>query len=144
MKARAHRRERAREAINDLWGAMKSGRKPKAAYLENGSCFISRGFRRFCEEHEVKVIYGRPYHPRGRGKLERFRGILTQELVRRVSFRSRGHFRRELYPLRRQCNHVRLHGGIGWKTPAEVWNDPRLGRSGGPVRESRPLGDSLP
>ena len=128
VMARAYQRERAREAINNLWWALKGGRKPKAIYVDNGSCFISKEFRRFCEEHDIKVIYGRPYHPRGRGKLERFHGILTQELVGRVRFRSLGHFRRELYPFRRKYNHVRLHGGIGWKTPAEVYNDRRLMR----------------
>lgn len=97
--------------------------------MDNGSCFISKEFRRFCEEHGIKVIYGRPNHPRGRGKLEQFHGILTQELVGRVRFRSLGHFRRELYPFRRRYNHVRLHGGIGWKTPAEEYNDLRLRRS---------------
>ena len=124
--ARAYRRERAREAINNHWWATKSGRKPKAIYVDNGSCFIAKEFRHFCEEHIIKVIYGRPYHPRGRGKLERFHGVLTQELVDRVRFRSLGHFRRELYPFHRRYNHVRLHVGIGWKTPAEVYNDLKL------------------
>ena len=130
VMARAYRRERAREAINNLWWAMKSGRKPKAVYVDNGSCFISKEFRRFCEEHGIKVIYGRPYHPRGRGKLERFHGILTQELVGRVHFRSLPHFRKELYAFRGKYNRVRLHGGIKWKTPAEVYNDRKLMRRG--------------
>ena len=54
------------------------------------------------------------------GKLERFHGILTQELVGRVRFRSLSHFRRELYYWRRKYNQQRIHGGIGWKTPTEV------------------------
>ena len=128
VMARAYRRERTREATNNLWWALKRGRKPKALYVDNGSCFISKEFRRYCEEHGIRVIYGRPYNPRGRGKLKRFHGILTQELVGRVHFRSLGHFRRELYRWRRAYNHSRLHGGIGWKTPAEVYNDPTLMR----------------
>ena len=59
------------------------------------------------------MIYGRPYHPRGRGKLERFHGVLTQELVGRIRFRTLSHFRRELYAWRRTYNRVRMHGGIG-------------------------------
>ena len=110
--AHHYRRERAREAINDLWWAMKSGRKHTAIYVDNGSCFISEEIRHFCEEHGIKVIYGRPYHPRGRGKLERFHSILTQELVGRVRFRSLPHFRKELYAFRGKYNRVRLHGGI--------------------------------
>jgi putative transposase len=120
VMARAYHRERAREATNILWCAFKSGRQPKAIYVDNGSCFISSEFRRFCEERRIQLIYGRPYNPRGRGKLERFHGTLTQELVGRVHFRSLGHFRRQLYRWRRQYNRVRIHGGIGWRTPAEV------------------------
>jgi putative transposase len=128
VMARVYRRERAREAINNLWWALKSGRKPKAIYVDNGSCFISREFRRFCEEHGIRVIYGRPYNPRGRGKLERFHRSLTQELVGVVRFRSLPHFREELYLYRGRYNRVRLHQGIQWKTPAEVYNDRKLMR----------------
>lgn len=126
VMARAYRRERTREATNNLWWAFKSGRTPRAIYVDNGSCFISGEFRRFCQEHHIQVIYGRPYNPRGRGKLERFHGILTQELVGRVNFRSLGDFRRHLYHWRRKYNRSRIHGGIGWKTPAEVYNDRKL------------------
>jgi transposase InsO family protein len=142
VMARAYRRERAQEATNNLWWAFKRGRKPKALYVDNGSCFISKEFRNFCEGHRIPVIYGRPYHARGRGKLERFHGVLTQELVGRILFRSLSHFRRELYAWRRAYNRVRMHGGIGWKTPAEVSADRRLmNRSA--LRSSRTRSDVL-
>jgi transposase InsO family protein len=112
VMARAYRRERAREATNNLWWALKSGRKPKALYVDNGSCIIPREFRRYCEEQGISMIYGRPYHPRGRGTLERFHMVLTQELVGWVYFRSLSHFRRELYGWRRAYNRVRMHDGI--------------------------------
>jgi putative transposase len=126
VMARAYRRERAREAVNNLWWAIKRGRKPKAVYVDNGSCFISKEFRSYCEGQGIRVIYGSPYHPQGRGKLERFHGTLTQELVGRVHFRSLGHFRSKLYRWRRGYNGTRIHGGIGWKTPSEVYHDRRL------------------
>jgi putative transposase len=126
VMARAYRHERAREAINNLWWATKRGRQPKALYVDNGSCFISQEFRRYCEGHAIRVIYGRPYNPRGRGKLERFHGILTQELVGRVRFRSLSHFRREIRSWRTKYNEQRIHGGIGWKTPVEVYADRTL------------------
>jgi putative transposase len=130
VMARAYRRERTKEATNNLWWGLKRGRAPKAVYVDNGSCFISNEFRAYCEARSIRVIYGRPYHPQGRGKLERFHGTLTQELVGRVHFRSLSHFRRELYEYRGQYNRRRLHGGIGWKTPAELYLDPKLMREG--------------
>ncbi|MGI0129364.1 MAG: IS481 family transposase [Thermoplasmata archaeon] len=126
VMARAYRRERAREATNNLWWGFKGGRQPKALYVDNGSCYVSKEFRAYCAARGISVIYGRPYNPRGRGKLERFHGILTQELVGRVHFRSLSHFRRELYGWRGRYNRTRIHGGIGWKTPAEVYNDRTL------------------
>jgi putative transposase len=126
VMAKAYTRERGREAIHALWWALKSGRKPKAVYVDNGRCFVSKEFRSYCEEQGIRVIYGSPYHPQGRGKLERFHGILTQELVGRVHFHSLGHFRRELYGWRRVYNGSRIHGGIGWKTPGEVYSDRKL------------------
>ncbi|MGI0131469.1 MAG: integrase core domain-containing protein [Thermoplasmata archaeon] len=88
------------------------------------------------------MIYGRPYHPQGRGKLERFHGILTQELVGRVRFRSLSHFRREIRAWRSKYNGTRLHGGIGWKTPAEVYNDQALMSRAG-LRTSRTRSEVL-
>ncbi len=124
--ARAYRRERALEAINNLWWALKGRRTPKAIYVDNGSCFVSKEFRGYCEEHGIRVIYGSPYHPQGRGKLERFHKSLTQELVGRVRFRSLSHFRQKLHGYRSHYNRTRLHGGIGWKTPHEVYHDRKL------------------
>lgn len=126
VMARAYRRERTIEATNNLWWALKKKRTPKAVYVDNGSCFISKEFREYCEGRGIQVIYGRPYNPRGRGKLERFHGILTQELVGRIHFRSLSHFRRELYQWRGRYNHQRIHGGIGWQTPGEAYNDRKL------------------
>jgi transposase InsO family protein len=130
VMARAYSRQRAKEAVNCLWWAMKAGRKPKAIYVDNGTCFISKEFKRFCANRQVNVIYGRPYHPQGRGKLERFHRILTQELIGQVRFRSLTHFRREVWLYRRQYNKNRPHGGIDWKTPAEVYRDPSLKNKG--------------
>lgn len=48
VMAGAYRRERIREATNNLWWAFKSGRAPKAVSVDNGSCFVSGKFRRFC------------------------------------------------------------------------------------------------
>ena len=45
VMGRAYLRERTREATNNLWWALKSGRTPKALYVDHGSCFISREFR---------------------------------------------------------------------------------------------------
>lgn len=50
VMARAYRREKAREATNNLWWACKGGRKPTAVYVDNGSWYISAEFRAYCEQ----------------------------------------------------------------------------------------------
>ncbi len=131
--APAFLRERARKATNSLWWALTNGRSPTALYVDNGSCFISKGFRSYCVAHAVRVIHGRPYHPRGRGKLERLHRTLSQELVGRVHFRSLSHCRRKIRVYRGRSNLPRLHGGIRWKTPVEISLDPKR-KSEGAVR----------
>ena len=126
VMSRAYKKKRAAEAVNCLWWALRSGRRPKAIYVDNGTCFIAKDFKRFCGEQGIRIIYGRPYNPRGRGKLERFHGILFMELISQKRFRSLPHFRRELWLYRRSYNRERLHGGIEWATPAEVYNDRKL------------------
>ena len=126
--ARAYTRKRAAEAVNALWWALRNGRKPVAVYVDNGTCFIAKDFKAFCRKQGIRIIYGRPYNPRGRGKLERFHKVLFLELIAQVRFRSLPHFRRELWLFRRSYNRERLHGGIDWKTPAEVYHDRRLMR----------------
>ena len=128
VTARAYLHHRAVEAVNALWWALRDGRRPKALYVDNGACFLAGDFKRFCRGQGIRVIYGRPYNPRGRGKLERYHETLTQELVTRVRFRSLPHYRRELWLYRRRYNKLRLHGGIEWKTPAEVYHDRKLMR----------------
>ena len=107
-------------------GVEKGGRHPKALYVDNGSCFISKEFHEYCAARGISVIYGRPYNPRGRGALERFHDTLTQEVAGRVRFRSLSHFRREFYHWRGRYNRTRLHEGIGWATPQEVYHDRKL------------------
>ena len=54
--ASAYRRERVRDAIHSLGWALKSGRKPKAVYGDNGSCFISKEFDAFARSLESPLI----------------------------------------------------------------------------------------
>ena len=35
--------------------------------------------------HDIEVIHGRPYHPQGRGKIERFHRTLKREVLQERS-----------------------------------------------------------
>lgn len=121
VAARAYEEKSAYQAVSCLRWAMKSGRRPKEIYVDNAKCFRSRLFRQFCESREINVIYGRPYNPRGRGKLERFHRTLHEELISRLNSKFMSRFKKQLWSFRRKYNDERLHGAIGWSTPSEIY-----------------------
>ena len=69
---------------------MKTGRKPRALYVDNGRRFIAKKFREFCEREGIRLIVGRPYNPKARGKIEAFFKIMYRELISQVVFSELG------------------------------------------------------
>ena len=49
-------------------------------YTDNGSGFVSDVMAGYLESHHIKHIFGTPYHPQGRGKIERFNRRLKEKL----------------------------------------------------------------
>ena len=55
---------------------------PQAAYLDNGSPFVSHQLLRACASLGIRMIHSRPGRPEGRGKIERvFRTVRDQFVV---------------------------------------------------------------
>jgi transposase InsO family protein len=71
----------AASAVNALRWALRAGRIPREIYLDNGKQFVSKIFKTEAQKHDIKLIFGRPYNPRGRGKIERYHKTLYQELI---------------------------------------------------------------
>jgi putative transposase len=49
---------------------LRAGRIPREIYLDNGKQFVSKIFKAETQKHDIKLIFGKPYNPRGRGKIE--------------------------------------------------------------------------
>ncbi|MEM2760321.1 MAG: transposase family protein, partial [Nitrososphaerales archaeon] len=64
------------EAIDALHNALKKGRVPREIYLDNAKQFIAEEFREELSKNHIKPIYGKPYHPRGREKIEGYHKAL--------------------------------------------------------------------
>jgi len=120
-RSKVYLRKGKEEAINSLQWSLRAGRKPKAIYLDNGTQFIARLFKEEAKRHKVKLIFGKPYHPQGRGKIEKYHGVLYQELICRKKFRSLSHFRRELWKFDQRYNYWRKQEILGWQTPASIY-----------------------
>ena len=103
----------------------QKGRTPKEVYLDNAKQFKAKEFKAELAKYHIKPIYGKPYHPRGRGKIEGYHKVLYRELITQVRFTSLSHFRRELRKFDCRYNYWRKSQSLGWKTPAEIYNDRR-------------------
>ena len=123
VKSKAYLRKRKDEAINALRWALRGGRLPRQVYLDNGKQFIAKDFKREAAKHGIKLIYGRPYSPRGRGKIESYHKALHRELISVEEFKSLAHFRRELWKFDQRYNNWRKQEILGWNTPASVYKD---------------------
>ncbi|MGH3238607.1 MAG: DDE-type integrase/transposase/recombinase [Streptosporangiaceae bacterium] len=123
--SKAYLHKSTTEAVDALCNALKKGRTPREIYLDNGRQFTSNEFKDELAKYHIKPIYGRPYHPRGRGKIERYHKILYKELITQVRFSSLPHFKRELRKFDRKYNCWRKSQALGWKTPASVYDDKR-------------------
>src|SRR5208283_925012 len=60
----------AKEAVDALRLALAKKRVPRQIYLDNAKQFIAEEFKVEAREHGIELIFGKPYHPRGRGKIE--------------------------------------------------------------------------
>lgn len=123
--SKAYLRRGAKEATNALYHALKKGRIPREIYLDNGKQFIADAFKKELVRFHIKPIYGRPYHPKGRGKIENYHKTLYRELITAVRFTSISHFRAELRKFDRRYNYWRKNQSLGWKAPASVYYDSR-------------------
>jgi len=64
-------------------------------YSDNGSGFTSKILAEYLSVHGIKHIFARPYHPQGRGKIERFNRRI-KEKVRLMVYCSPGELRKAL------------------------------------------------
>ena len=123
VKSGAYRHKSAKESIDALRRALRKGRIPREVYLDNGKQFIAKEFKAELARYRIKPIFGKPYHPRGRGKIEYYHKALWNELISQVRFKSLSHFRRELAKFDRRYNYWRKSQALGWRTPASIYND---------------------
>jgi transposase InsO family protein len=123
VKSKTYLHKDAVSAVNVLQWALRKGRIPREISLDNGKPFVSKLFKAEAKTHGIKLIFQKPYHPRGRGKIERYHKTLYRELIVLKEFRSLSHFRRELWIIDQLYNNWRKQEILGWMTPASACNN---------------------
>ena len=74
-------------------------------------------FEMMCVELGIKHIYTKPYRPQTNGKIEAFWKILKNEFFYPNRFDSKEDIILNLGNFLFEFNHLRAHGGLGYKTP---------------------------
>ena len=120
--SKAYLHKGAVESVNTWRWALRRGRRPRQVYLDNGKQFAAKDFKKEVAKLKgTELIFGKPYHPRGRGKIESYHKTLYRDLISQVNFKSLSHFRRELRKFDQKYNYWRKQEILGWHTPASVY-----------------------
>ncbi len=126
IKSKSYLKKDAESAVNCLQWALRNGRIPKQIYLDNGKQFVSKDFKKEAKKYGIKLIFGKPYHPRGRGKIEAYHKALYRELISLKQFKSLSDFRKQLWKFDNQYNNWRKQEVLGWNTPASVYSNKKF------------------
>ena len=94
--------------------------KPKLIN-DNGSQFISHEFKKLLHRLEIQQVFTRRNHPQTNGKIERLNGTVKQEAIRPNSPQSYQEAWDVLNDYSYQYNHQRLHAGIKYLRPADMY-----------------------
>lgn len=86
---------------------------------DNGPQFIAKEFKQFIRVCGLSHVRTSPYYPQSNGKLERWHGSLKQERWRLANAENIDEARRIVGDYVAHYNHVRLHGALGYITPAD-------------------------
>ena len=118
---------------------------PQRLYVDNGANYRSQHLALVCAKLSIALIHARPYHPQGKGKIERFFKTLRAQLLTRLS----GEDSASLTALNRRLGawiegeyHHTPHRGLDGATPLEQWA--QTGAGGALPRAHRGSGGAVP
>jgi putative transposase len=134
VRSGAYLDKSAKESVDALRRALLEGRITREMYLDNGKQFIAKEFKAELAKYHIRPIFGKPYHPRGRGKkIEGYHKALWNELISQVRFSSLSHFKRELQ-VRQAIQLLEEEPIPRMEDTASIYNDERYFNKGGAAR----------
>jgi transposase InsO family protein len=88
---------------------------------DNGSQFVSHDFKRLVTTLDIQSVRTRRNHPETNGKIERLNGIVKSEAIRPNAPQSYVEAWEVINEYVYQYNHQRLHAGIKFMRPADMF-----------------------
>jgi putative transposase len=92
---------------------------PQSIICDNGPELTSRHFLSWCEERKIELIHIQPGKPMQNGHVESFNGRLRDECLNASWFRNLADAREKISLWRDECNCVRPHSSLAYRTPTE-------------------------
>ena len=87
---------------------------------DNGSCYISKEFKKFIEDQDLGHVQGAPYHPQTQGKIERYHRTM-KNVVKLENYFFPDDLRIKIAEFVDYYNNKRCHESLGNLTPADVY-----------------------
>lgn len=88
---------------------------------DNGSQFVSKDFKEYLRECDLKHVRTSVNYPQSNGKIERFHRTIKEEAIRKQSYVSLEDARKQVDAYVRHYNEKRLHSALHYLTPKEVF-----------------------
>lgn len=96
---------------------------PKQLYVDNGKIYISNNFKLICAKLGIRLIKSKPFHPEGKGKIEKFWDYVQSSFISEIKNNKLNNIveLNELFFawLKREY-HDKVHTSLG-VTPLERW-----------------------
>jgi len=108
---------------------------PERLYVDNGKIYSARQFARICAELGIRTSHATPYHPEGKGKIERFFRTIREGFLkeaRLLKLETLEDLNRLFWAWLEEAYHHRTHTATGQR-PAE-----RFAHGPGPLRQVEP------
>ena len=118
----AKRHFKGMDVIEVLGQSMVQYGIPGCIRSDNGSEFIHRKLKKWLSDHGIKIMYIEPGSPWENPHVESFNGKLRDECLNREWFLSLPEVCVTLSDHRKHHNTKRPHTALGYRTPAEVYD----------------------
>ena len=91
----------------------------KSIRCDNGSEFVSKEFKDFCEIQRIKIVYSKAYAPQSNGAIERLNQSLKYILQKNILLNINYNWVKELPNIVKSLN-ITIHESLNNKTPSEI------------------------
>jgi len=108
---------------------------PKKLIIDNGAAYRAHSLQGICARLGIRLIYCRPYHPEGKGKLERWHRTVRDQFLSEIDFKQihgLDDLNARLWAWLERLYHCTTHDGLDGLTP--------IGRYRQDLNRIRPLG----